>query len=174
MSTTTLFIACSLDGFITGKNEDISWLFTDQDYGYKQFYGSVGAVVMGRKTYETSKGFGKWPYPGKASYVISHRKGKDGRVEFLSSSVEKIMAMLKKKHKRIWLVGGANLLSQFLNHKLVDKLRIFVHPILIGEGTHLFIGIKKHILLKTIKTRKFSSGLIELEYDVLPKESNST
>ena len=30
-----LFIACSLDGYIAGKDDDISWLFDDDDYGYK-------------------------------------------------------------------------------------------------------------------------------------------
>ena len=47
-----LFIACSLDGYIAGKDDDIGWLFNDDDYGYKEFLSSVDTVLMGRRTYD--------------------------------------------------------------------------------------------------------------------------
>ncbi|MBA3750538.1 MAG: hypothetical protein H0X03_06550 [Nitrosopumilus sp.] len=43
-----LFIASSLDGYIATEDEDIGWLFSDGDYGYKKFYDSIDTVVMGR------------------------------------------------------------------------------------------------------------------------------
>lgn len=45
-----LFIASSLYGFIARANDGESWLFSDEDYGYKKFYDSIDAVIMGRKT----------------------------------------------------------------------------------------------------------------------------
>ncbi len=56
-----LFIAASLDGSIAGPNGEIDWLFTDQDYGYSEFYATIDAVVMDRKTYEVSLSFGEYP-----------------------------------------------------------------------------------------------------------------
>jgi dihydrofolate reductase len=47
-----MFIASSLDGFIAREDGSIDWLFTDNDYGYREFYQSVDAVIMGRKTFE--------------------------------------------------------------------------------------------------------------------------
>jgi dihydrofolate reductase len=38
MRKVVLYIADSLDGFIARNNGDVSWLFTDADYGYKNFY----------------------------------------------------------------------------------------------------------------------------------------
>ena len=47
-----MFIASSLDGLIAREDGSIDWLFTYNDFGYQEFYQSVDAVIMGRKTYE--------------------------------------------------------------------------------------------------------------------------
>lgn len=74
----SLYIACSVDGFIAGKNGELDWLSIVEDgkndYGYKEYYDSVDALIMGRLTYEQVLGFGKWPYKGKKTYIFC---GKD-------------------------------------------------------------------------------------------------
>ena len=57
MSRVRVFIACSLDGFIAGPNDDLSWLpqppeGSDDDYGWGDFIGSIGCLLMGRATYD--------------------------------------------------------------------------------------------------------------------------
>jgi hypothetical protein len=47
-----LFIAASLDCYISREDGSIDWLFTDNDYGYLEFYNSIDTVLMGRKTYD--------------------------------------------------------------------------------------------------------------------------
>jgi hypothetical protein len=44
-----LFIASSLDCYISREDGSIDWLFTDDDYGYLEFYNSIDTVLMGRK-----------------------------------------------------------------------------------------------------------------------------
>lgn len=39
-----LFIASSLDGYIARPQDDIDWLFTDQNYGYSDFLNSTVLV----------------------------------------------------------------------------------------------------------------------------------
>jgi dihydrofolate reductase len=73
MRPISLFIASSLDGFITGSNDSLEWLFTDQDYGYTAFFDAIGAVIMGRKTFDVACTFEKIPYPGKVKYVFTRR-----------------------------------------------------------------------------------------------------
>ena len=48
MSKVVLFIACSLDGYIAGANDEIDWLFADQDYGYSKFLETVEAILRGQ------------------------------------------------------------------------------------------------------------------------------
>jgi dihydrofolate reductase len=77
MRKVILFIATSLEGFIAGPAGEIDWLFTDQDYGYTEFFAGVDTVLMGCKTYEVSLSFGEYPYPGTQSRharirVVSH------------------------------------------------------------------------------------------------------
>ena len=50
------YVAASVDGYIAKPDGELDWLApyegSDEDYGYAQFYKSVDAVLMGRKTYE--------------------------------------------------------------------------------------------------------------------------
>ena len=65
MRKANLFIASSLDGFIAGEDGSIDWLFDDAAYGHAQSYDSIDTVLVGRKTYEQTQGFGEYPFKGK-------------------------------------------------------------------------------------------------------------
>ena len=57
MSLTQYYTATTLDGFIADENDSLEWLFTrDQDHdgplNYAAFIAQVGALAMGRTTYE--------------------------------------------------------------------------------------------------------------------------
>ena len=66
-----LYIAMSLDGYIAGKNGDISFLDEtpnpSPDLGYEKFYRSLCAVILGGNTYRQIKNDlspDQWPYEG--------------------------------------------------------------------------------------------------------------
>ncbi|MBI2542252.1 dihydrofolate reductase [Candidatus Woesearchaeota archaeon] len=163
-----LFIASSLDGYIAGKNGDISWLFTDQDYGYGKFFASIGTLIMGKKTFEVSLTFGGWPYPGKKCYVFTRNKHKnDSRVDFANNPVRLTKELLKGHGKDIWLVGGSKIISILLNAGLIHEIRLYVHPIILGSGIPLFKNIDKKINMKLIKIKTYSSGLVQLHYKII-------
>lgn len=163
-----LFIACSLDGFIARKDGGIDWLFTDQDYGYKEFYESVDTLLVGRKTYELACSFPEWPYAEKKTVVFTKNKNQktNSRIEFSSDPIPFTKKLLKENGKNVWIVGGGEIISIFLNAEMVDELRVFVHPVILGDGIPLFTKIKKQIKLKLINEQKFSTGLVELHYRV--------
>jgi dihydrofolate reductase len=56
--TAPVFIATSLDGFIARENGALHWLPANsgEPHGYQEFYETVDALVIGRKTYEIVMG----------------------------------------------------------------------------------------------------------------------
>ena len=109
-----LYIACSLDGFIARENGSIDWLTEyenspETDYGYSEFYASIGTVLMGRKTYEQVLGFGDWPYGEKKTYVFTRQNEplpREKNVEFVSGNVGEFVRRLKENTDRGYLARG--------------------------------------------------------------------
>jgi dihydrofolate reductase len=170
-----LYIAASLDGFIARENGSIDWLTEYEnnpktDYGYSEFYVSIGTVLMGRKTYEQVLGFGDWPYKEKKSYVFTRQKeslSSENNIEFVSGNIGEFVRQLKENTEEdIWLVGGSQLIKIFLEENLVQDLIIFVVPIIIGRGIPLFDRIGKEIRLKTGRVKRYENGLVRIEYEI--------
>jgi dihydrofolate reductase len=161
-----LFVATSLDGYIAGPNEEIDWLFTDQDYGYREFYARIDTVLMGRKTYDLALSFGDYPYPGAAAYVFSRApRQPDGHAQFVAGEVGAFVEQLKRQPGRdIWLVGGGQIVRECLVADAVDEFVISVHPILLGAGIPLFpAGFPKRSLALQ-HVQRFESGLVQTVY----------
>ena len=166
MSKVVLFIATSLDGYIAGPKGEIDWLFHDADYGYTAFFDSVHALVMGRKTYELSLTFGEWPYGDKPAYVFTRQTPPDdSRVRFVAGDAAGLIAGLRARgSKNIWLVGGAALVSTFLQQGLIDEFVISIHPQLLGAGIPLFEPGVPRLGLRLMGVTPFASGLVQLRY----------
>lgn len=167
MRKVILFIATSLDGYIAGENDNLDWLFSDQDYGYKAFYDSIGITLTGRRTYEVILSFPEFPYPDKTNYVFSRNPDllKHELIIPVQEDVAEFTAKLKQEEgKDIWLVGGASLIEPLYTHDLIDEYVISIHPVILGSGIPLFRnGLDTHaVVLKDCQS--FSSGLVQLHY----------
>jgi dihydrofolate reductase len=169
MRPVKLFIATSLDGFIADKNGGIDWLFTDQDYGYADFYAAIDTTLTGYKTYADMLGFGEFPFRGKTNYVFSrhHHQADDNPVTFISADIAAFVQQLKQQPgKDIWLVGGGQINEVLLQAGLIDELIISIHPIMLGEGRPLFAGRTERQDFTLTGTRAFETGLVQLNYQV--------
>jgi dihydrofolate reductase len=172
--TVTLFIAASLDGYIAGPDDDLSWLFTDADYGFSSFYAGVDTLIMGRGTYEVIRTFGEWPYPGKRTIVVSRRgdvKIDTENTELYQADLPSLVANLDEaKCDNVWLVGGGELVRSFLEQGLLDQITVSMHPILLGTGVPLFPGGFRRTMLLLKDTVVFEGGLVQLNYHVMPDD----
>ena len=170
MRKVKLFIASSLDGYIARENGATDWLYSDADYGYAQFYNSVDIVVMGRKTYDKVLDFGTgYPYKDKKNYVFTQkslgkRTEKDQNVHFIADVIEFIKELVQSPGKDIWLVGGAEIISIFLNAKMLNEITLSIHPIILGKGIPLFKNLQGQLNLKLVKSIPYENGLMQLHY----------
>jgi dihydrofolate reductase len=167
----TLYVAASLDGFIAGPNGEIDWLdlvdLPGEDYGYDQFYASVDALVMGRKTYEVPAGVDDWPYPGKPSYVLTRQDLHSSRddVTFVSDPVETVVANLRSQgFQHLWLAGGGETVREFLAHGLVHEHIVSIIPTILGAGIPLYPPPNAQHDLELIHSQSFLSGVVQLHY----------
>ena len=167
MRKVVLFIATSLDGFIARKDGSINWLFSDQDYGYTDFYASIDTTLTGHATYKQTKTFGEFAFPGKTNYIFSRspQTPEKDPVTFVSSDIVQFVRDLKQqKGKHIWLVGGGQINTVMLNAGLIDEMIVSIHPIILGEGLPLFAGQPKETTFKVTAQKTFESGLVQITY----------
>jgi len=153
-----------LDGFIARKNGSVDWLAkyenAEEDYGYKKFLDSVETVVLGNTTYKQFKA----PYPNKRCYVFSRKStGKEDNITFVNNSVKDFLGYLED-NERAWLVGGADIIKEFLKNNLIDDFIITVIPTLLGEGIPLFGEGCGEYQLKLQNIKKYDSGVVQLFY----------
>ncbi len=155
MSLTQLYIAASIDGRIARSDGSTNFLenYQEADYGYysyDNFYKSTGSVVMGRKSYETVLDFDcDYPYVGKRSIVLTMRAALDRAlpgVETYCGGLSELVQRLKAETKgNIWIMGGGDVISQFVDSDLVDEIYLFTLPIILGEGIRLWPeNIREH------------------------------
>ena len=126
---------------------------------------------MGRTTYDQLLTFGEYPYKGKEVLVLSRsRAGQmDEHVTFAGPDiVEKIrdIRASEGKGKRIWLIGGSQLVKLFLSEQLLDEIIVSIHPVILGSGIPLFLQQESETWLDFVRCSSFPSGLVQLTYTV--------
>ena len=169
----TLYIACSLDGFIATSDGGVEWLEEfqgepeDESGGYEEFFDTVDCLLMGSKTYEQVLEFG-WPYGQRPTYVITHRdlpQATDA-VELFDGDLKTLPAELKQRFDHIWLVGGAQVVQALASNGDIDRMRFSVVPRILGDGIRLFAATGTGHDLNLVKSTEDSSGIVELEYTI--------
>lgn len=181
----SVFIATSVDGFIARPDDGLDWLTgqpddevtgehdPDQDFGYGEFFASVDALVVGRRTFDVVQGFaGGWPYGDKPVYVWTSRPGdvapKAGAVvRPVTGALGDVVARLVADGIDHVYVDGGAVIRQFLAAGLIDRLTISTPPVLIGEGIPLFGGTGADIALELVSCEAFPGGMVQRVYDVV-------
>ena len=180
-----VFIATSLDGFISRPDGDIEWLLSrdqsGEDHGYDDFIRDIDGILMGRGTFEKVAAFDPWPYT-KPVVVMSKSLVNtplppqlEGRVRVLNLSPQTALDHLSREGwKRVYIDGG-QLIQSCLREGLIDDFVITTVPVLIGEGRPLFGPIQKpELSLTHVHTKAFPSGLVQSVYRVQPSDGITT
>lgn len=157
-----VFIAVSADGFIADQDGSVAFLNDlniKKDGGYTKFYNSIDALVYGSKTYDFIKAVAlEWPYNKKSFVLTSRLKAytNDKLVTFTNDDLETLDQKLKGQgFKNIWVMGGANVIAQYLKKQAITKMIISYTNNEVKAGTKLFSNLKILDSFKIVKTENY-------------------
>ncbi|NDV15445.1 dihydrofolate reductase [Muricauda sp. TY007] len=168
------YVASSLDGFIAGKNDDISQ-FILQGEGVEKYQSDLSkfeTVIMGRKTYEFGYKFGLEPgqpaYPNMEHHIFSESMQLENladNVHIEKMSIDRVKKIKEAAKTDIYLCGGGEFAGWLLDHDLIDQLKLKLNPIILAEGTRLFGNSNTATRWNLIKSEVFHDGLQILTYN---------
>ena len=195
MSKVFSALAVSVDGYITGRDPgsgrglgDATMLFDwyfDGDTpsqvfdGFKlsqqsapvfdALAGRVGAVIVGRNTYDDSDHFGgNDPHPTARLFVVSHRPVPElsERQTLVTTGIEDAIAAAREAagDGDVGLMGGG-VVTSALRAGLVDELILHQVPVLLGGGRPFFQELPEHVSLRLIEAVP-APGVTHLHYAV--------
>jgi dihydrofolate reductase len=199
MATVLLHFSISLDGFVAGPGVSVAqpmglggarlhdWLFPERaqrsgeiapsavDAGVeRELHATVGAVVLGKRTFDVGlPHWGGTPFPAP-SFVLSHQPRAslamaNGTFTFISEGVERAVDQAREAagHKTV-VVMGADTARQALKAGLVDEIQLQLVPVFLGDGTRLFDDLGANLIALT-RTRLLESPLVtHLRFRVTP------
>ncbi|MBF9031398.1 dihydrofolate reductase [Rhodobacterales bacterium HKCCE3408] len=161
------YMAISADGYVADAEGGVGFLdpFNDIDYGYEDFAARLDAVILGRRTYDQTLGFGvPWPYAGKTGHIVTSTDlgdAPEGVNRWTGTLAEYAAAMADRLS---WVVGGAKLQAAFLAEGLLDRLELFVMPVLLGRGVPLFPHDGAPVRLRLADQNAWPNGVVRLDY----------
>lgn len=182
MPNIIMWAGVSLDGFIEGPEQDISWHRVDEELHrhFNDELGQLGGFLSGRVTHELMAGY--WPtadadqaapattvefariWRDMPKIVYSRTlQHADWNTTIVREVVPEEVRELKAGASGDLSLSGADLAATFMRQGLIDEYRIYVHPVAIGAGKPLFSTGSK-VDLSLVDTLRFGNGVVLLRY----------
>lgn len=177
------YIASSIDGFIAGPRDDIDWLEAPRPawapmaagpwgdhpadaLGYDGFIADVGAMLMGRRSYDVVAGMGvEWPYGDLPIIVATGRPlgGAPATVTTASAPIANLVSEAQNAAggKDVYIDGGS-IIRQALDAELIDELIVTLHPTVLGSGHPLFAGAEHRHHITVTDVRRYGDGMVQV------------
>jgi dihydrofolate reductase len=169
-----LQMQCSLDGFVSGPNGELEWIFPDFNSEYEDWVveklWQAGAHLMGGVTYRDMAAY--WPSStepyaapmNQIPKVVFSRSLKEavwGETRIVSGDLAYEVARLKQESgKELLAHGGARFVQSLVRTGFIDEYRLFVHPVALGSGQRLFPELAAPIRFKLLEATKFRTGIV--------------
>ncbi len=173
---------CSIDGYVADADGNFDWAAPDaQVHAFvNHLERSIGTYLYGRRLYDTMRVWQElggdeepvvrdfarmWQTARKVVYsaTLDAVSTPDTALE-RSFDVESVAAM-KRSADRDLSVGGATLAGVALSSGLVDEVRLFLSPAIVGNGTRA-LPADVRLDLDLVDVRSFDSGVVYLRYRV--------
>jgi dihydrofolate reductase len=170
------YVAMSLDGRIAGPGHDLSFLQTlsggPEGYGYDDFIAEIDGLVVGASSWEFMKDH-KWVYGDRPVWLTTHNpdppKIEGADMHVFSGEVSALVEELEAAGLgRVWVIGGGNVVGQFLAVDRLDELIVTVAPTFLGRGPALTDGefpLRRYRLLSATSREGDNGVMLRYERD---------
>ncbi|MGN6202525.1 MAG: dihydrofolate reductase family protein [Solirubrobacterales bacterium] len=175
-----LHIGVSLDGFAAHRDGSLDWLTpTDaglSDHGAQrhrinlELLSQIGLIVMGSGAYEEFyAGWGESESPmGRLMNSLPKLVFSQSleAVEWNNASLtrraieEEIPERKAEAGKDIVVFGGVRIAHSMIRARLVDELRLTVHPVALGDGTALMHGLLEPQRFEMVSSTVYADGTL--------------
>ncbi len=160
-------VAVSADGFIAGRNSDVSAfphagpIVAD----YTDRLGTYAVALMGRATYEFGYAFGmepgQNPYPHLRSIVVSKTLTLPDKSEVeVWRDLSGLTDLRQSGPGVIYLCGGSHLAGAIANAGHLSELWLKRAPVVLGGGTPLFSGLDAPLNLQPTGQTDYGDNLL--------------
>ena len=172
----------SIDGFIADRDGDFGWSAPDEELFrfHLERVAGLGGYLLGRRLYEAMTVWETDPslaatgddeaafadaWAALPKVVFSRTLDRvEGNARLAEGSVaEEVAAVLAATDKDVE-IGGARLAAQAFESDLVDELRLFRYPVIVGGGTPAMPPVTATLPFDLLETRSFASTVIYERY----------
>ena len=175
-------MSVSVDGFIADREGGFQWKPAPSEELFRfhlALVSELGGYLLGRRLYEAMLVWETDPsmrdtelraefadvWCALPKLVFSRTLDSvQGNARLADASVaEEVAAALDATDKDV-AIGGAGLAAQAIELDLVDELRMFRYPVVVGGGTPFLPPVTDDIALDLVETRTFDSRVIYERY----------
>ncbi|MGB3410460.1 MAG: dihydrofolate reductase family protein [Microthrixaceae bacterium] len=138
---------------------------------------AMDALLLGRRTYEIFANYwpsapAEMPFTGLLNSVPKYVASRtlSGPLEWQNSTIlgdpiTESVASMKGQHDEVHLIGSLDLVQSLLRLGLVDRLELWVYPILLGSGKQVFADGTIPAALRLVDSATYENGVIQLTYE---------
>jgi dihydrofolate reductase len=139
-------------------------------------FASTDALLLGRRTYEIFASH--WPYQPESDPIAPVMNGLDkyvasrtlDRAEWVNSHVvsdvpAEVARIKDAPGKDIRVFGSGHLVSTLMQHDLVDRYEVMIHPLVLGAGKRLFRQGTPRMRLRLLDSTATTTGVVMLAYE---------
>lgn len=176
-------MSASVDGFVNDRDGGIDWTAPDDELFacHLERVSSLGGYLLGRRLYESmivwetdaslrsSPMFAEfadvWTALPKVVFsrtLTSVRGNARVTTEPVADEIERMLASTDRPVE----IGGASLAAQALALGVIDDIRLFRHPVIVGAGTPFLPPVDRTLKLDLVESRAFANGVLYEHYRV--------
>jgi dihydrofolate reductase len=151
--------------------------FLDQEAGdvVLEQARNMDALLLGRRTYEIFARY--WPtapeenpFTGLLNRVpkyVASRTLSDPLAWHGSTLLAESVAALKERHDELHVIGSLNFVQSLLHFGLVDRLNLWLFPLVLGSGKKVFDDGIPPTALRLSESVTHANGTLHLAYETL-------